>query len=70
MLPTSVSSIRAVGVSRTMRELKFAYVVIFFYIFVQYWEQKIHQIIDEQRVMSAFISSEFELEGLGVTFTW
>lgn len=70
MLPTSVSSIRAVGVSRTMRELEFAYVVIFFYIFVQYWEQKIHQIIDEQRVMSAFISSEFELEGLGVTFTW
>lgn len=53
-------------------EEQFDYVPIFlfFYTFVWYSEQKIHQIINWQRVMSAFISVQFELEGFGVPFTW
>lgn len=47
VLPTAVPSSRAAGAARgAVGKLQFAYVVIFFfYIFVKYLQQKIHQII-------------------------
>lgn len=44
----------------------------FFCVFVKYLKQRIHRIIDKQectQVVSASISSEFELEGLDAAFT-
>ena len=46
--------------------------ISFFCVFVKYSKQRIRQIIDKQecaRMMSAFISSEFELKGLDAAFT-
>lgn len=60
-----------VGARGTLGQLQLAYNEIsFFYVFVKYSEEKINQVIGKQKVMSAFTSSGFGLERLGVLFTW
>lgn len=70
MLPTAVPSSRAAGAARgAVGKLQFAYVVIFFLLHLCQIFTTEDSSNNKERMMSAFISSEFGLEGLGVPFT-